>query len=109
MMESGKAIGVASTVVEMELLVKPTRDGDVIGREKIETFLKQQPNLLIRPVDGTVVRRAADVRARTRLDPVDAIIVATCLEEQCDAIIGNDASIADHFSDIPYIYLDDYI
>ena len=109
MMENGRAIGVASTVMEMELLMKPLRDGDIFGREKIEIFLRQQHNLLIRPVDRLVARRAAVVRARTRLAPLDAIMVATALEERCEAIIGNDAVIASRPVGIPYLYLDDYV
>lgn len=109
MIENRKAIGVVSTVVEMELLVKPLREQDFTSRNRIETFLRQQANLFIRPVDRTVARRAADVRARTRLDALDAIILATCLEEGCDAIIGNDSDIAANFSDIPYMYLEDFI
>lgn len=109
MMENGRAIGVASTVMEMELLVKPLRDRDIVGRDKIEIFLRQQQNLLIRPVDRLVARRAADVRVRTRLAPLDAIIVATALEERCEAIIGNDAVIASRPVGISYLYLDDYV
>ena len=38
-----------------------------------------------------------------------AIIVATALEERCDAIIGNDSIIASRLTGIPYLYLDDYV
>lgn len=109
MMESGQTMGFISTVVEMELLVRPLRQQDMAGRDRVETFLRQLRNLFVRPVDRIVARRAAEVRARTHLAPLDSIIVATGLEEQCDAIVGNDSLIASRPTGIPYLYLDDYI
>ena len=41
--------------------------------------------------------------------PMDAIIVATAVEERCDAIIGNDSMMAARTTDIPYLYLNDYV
>ena len=109
MMEGGQAIGFVSTIVEMELLVKPMRERDMVGQERAEIFFRQQRNLSVRFVDRIVARRAAQVRARMYLSPLDAIIVATCLEERCDAIIGNDSFIASRIVGIPYLYLDDYV
>ena len=108
-MESGQAIGFISTVVEMELLGKPTREKNFAARDRAEAFLRETHNLAVRPVDRTIARRAADVRARTRLAPLDSIIVATGLEERCEAIIGNDSIIASRSTGIPYFYLDDYL
>ena len=108
-MESSQAMGFISTIVEMELLVKPMCQRDMIVRDRIEIFLRGTHNLAVRPVDRVVARRAADVRARTRLAPLDAIVVATALEERCDAIIGNDSMIASRPTGIPYFYLDDYV
>ena len=109
MLEDGRARGNVSTIVEMELLVKPMRDKDTAGLDRVELFLRGQTNLTIRPVDRIVARRAAHMRANIRLSPPDAIIVATALEERCDAIIGNDSVIASRATGIPYLYLDDYI
>ena len=108
-MESGHTVGSISSIVEMEILVKPKRDQATKAQDKAETFLRETPNLTVRPVDRVVARRAADVRARTRLAPLDAIIVATALEDRCDAIIGNDSVIASQTTGILYLYLDDYL
>ena len=102
-------VGVISTIVELEILVKPMRDRDDDAQDRVETFLQQRPNLSIRPVDRMIARRAANIRARTRLLPMDAIIVATAVEERCDAIIGNDSMMAARTTDIPYLYLNDYV
>ena len=109
MMDSGQAIGVMSAVAEMELLVKPMREQNTVSLARIEVFLQQQHNLVVRSVDRIVAKRAAEIRARTRLAPMDSIIVATALEERCEVIIGNDSVIASRTLGIPYLYLDDYI
>ena len=107
--ERGRAMGFVSTIVEMELLVKPLRDRDMVARDRVEMFLRRQHIFEVRSVDRVVARRAADVRARTHLSAQDGIIVATGLEERCDAIIGNDSVIASCRLGIPYLYLDDYV
>ena len=110
LMELGYALGFLSTIVEMEILVKSIRERDTVAHDRAETFLRGRANLTVRSVDRIVARRAAEVRARTHLAPLDSIIVATGLEERCDAIIGNDSMIASRPVGIPpYLYLDDYV
>ena len=109
MMEKGQVLGFASTLVEMEMLVKPMRDGDNETRTRIEVFLRHMPNLLVRPVDRSIARRAARLRARTNLPSIDSVIAATSIEERCDALIGNDALLARRLTDIEYLYLGEYI
>ena len=108
MLERGWARGVLSAITEMELLVQPVRERDAATVNRMQIFFQETPNLTVRPVDRVVARRAADVRARTRLARLDAIIVATALEERCDAIIGNDYVIASRSTGISYMYLNDY-
>ena len=98
-----------STVVELELLVKPLRGGQRHALEEVELLLLETPNLFIRSLDRTIARRAADVRARTGLLTPDAIIIATALEERCDAIVGNDERMASRVTGVPYLYLEDYV
>ena len=107
--QSGSAVGVLSTTVEMEVLVKPTRDQDINALDRIEVFFANLRNFIIKPVDQTIARRAAVVRAHTRLESIDAIIAATYMEEHCDAIIGNDAVMAARTTGIRYLYLNDYV
>jgi len=109
LIERGSITGTASTVVEAEALVKPLRNQDWLAVEKIDLFFRSSPNLVLRGVDRTIARRAALVRANSRMSLPDAIIVATALEERCDAIVGNDAAIASQTLDIPYLRLDNYI
>ncbi len=107
--ESGRVRGVISTTVEMEMLVGPLRNGDVGAYERVEMFLLHRPNLSVVEVSRAIARRAADIRARTGLSPLDSIVVATALSADCDVIIGNDAMIGSKNIGVPYLYLNDYV
>lgn len=109
MMRKGEALGVISTVVELELLVKPFRERDQIALDQVTLLLDDTPNLFIRSLDRSIARRAAGIRARTRLSIPDSVIAATALEERCDAIIGNDVDMAQRVIRIPYLCLEDYV
>jgi predicted nucleic acid-binding protein len=107
--EEGAVQAIVSTINELEVLVKPLRARDRRALTRAVLFFRRTPNLLVRPVDRVVARRAADVRARTGLAVPDAVIVATSLEERCDALIGNDARMAARAVGVPYLYLEDYV
>ena len=109
MMERGFTLATVSTVVEAETLVKPLRDRNRLALERIELFFRNSPNLRFRSLDRTIARRAARVRATSRLALPDAIVVATALEEGCDALIGNDAAMVQHTFGLPYLYMADYV
>ena len=109
MMDRGLIVGSVSTVVEAEVLVKPLRDRNRRAQETIELFFRNSPNLVMRGVDRTVARRAASVRASSRLRLPDAIVVATAIEERCDVLIGNDRDMYRDVSHIPYLHLDNYV
>lgn len=106
--ESGYAQGVLSAVVEMEVLVRPLRAGDLAAYDRMDMFLLHHQNLRVAEVSRVIARQAADVRARTGLAALDSIIVATALNTRCDAIVGNDAVIASKITGIPYLYLNDF-
>jgi predicted nucleic acid-binding protein len=108
--ERGLAVGVVSTIVEMEVLVRPIRDQRFDVVERVDMLFRNVRTLLIREVDRTVARLAAGLRARTNLKTPDALIAATAVAEGCDAIIGNDQDFAVRVQqDIPYLRLDDYV
>ena len=108
MLESGFVTATVSTVVEAETLVGPLRAHDRPAIENVELFFRNAPNLRFRSLDRTIARRAAEVRATTRLRLPDAVIVATALEERCDALIGNDAAMVGHTFGLPYVYMGGY-
>ena len=109
LMERGLVMAIASTVVEAEVLVKPLRDRDMLALDRVVLFFRESPNLLIRDFDRSVSRRAAQIRATSHLRLPDAMIVATALEERCDAIVGNDAAMAQQVRELPYLYMENYV
>jgi predicted nucleic acid-binding protein len=106
--EAGQAVGVVSTIVEMELMVRPVREQDLGFLARLNLFLRHEPNIVVRSVDRQVARTAARVRAQTLMATPDALIAATAEVEACDAIIGNDAAFAKRSAAIPYLRLDNY-
>lgn len=104
----GSMVGVVSTIVQAELLVKPIREGDAQVIANVEALLSQVPGLLVCPADSGVARQAARIRATTQLTLADAIIAATAVEQRCEAIIGNDREMATRFLEVSYILLGDY-
>ena len=54
--DRGEARGFISTIVEMELLVKPLRDRNLRGLERVEIFLREMPNLVVRSADRVIAQ-----------------------------------------------------
>jgi hypothetical protein len=77
-----------STVTLMELLVRPTIAGPRIANTML-TSLTQFPHLHLAPVDEAVAVQATELRARDKVTPADALIVATWLVLRCEVIISN--------------------
>jgi len=99
---------VISTLTEMELLVEPLASGRSNIVVEIEDLLRRLNRLVILPVDRSLARVAADLRARTRLRSVDALVAATALATGCRCVVGNDREFAKRVtSEIEYVVLDD--
>ena len=109
MVDRGFMMATVSTVVEAETLVGPLRHRDRAATEKVELFFRNAPNLRFRSLDRAIARRAAEVRATSRLRLPDAVIVATALEERCDALVGNDAAMVGNTFGLSYVYMGDYV
>lgn len=107
--ELGEAVGVLSTIIELELLVRPLREQNLSFVVRLDLFLRNERNIVLRPVDRPVARAAAAIRARTNLKVPDAILAATAAVERCDAIIGNDAEVARRSTEVPYLQLSSFV
>ena len=75
--ESGQLRGVISTVSEMEILVEPLAQRRLQLVNDIEDLLRRLAGLDVVPVDRVLARRAAELRAQTRLRSLDAMVAAT--------------------------------
>ena len=94
-----------SVVTELELLVRPIREGDWWELEQVRIVL-EGPGVHIVELDRTVARMAAEIRAKHALSLADATIVATAMYTGCDVIVGNDERCARRVRDVPYVLLD---
>lgn len=106
--QAGDLSIIVSAVTEAELLVRPERDDNHAARERIQDLLSES-GIYVAGVDRKIARRAAAIRARTRLRLPDAIIVATALETDCEAIVGNDGQWPNGDFSIPVIRLDELV
>jgi predicted nucleic acid-binding protein len=106
--QAGSLSIIVSAITEAELLVKPERDGNEAAQERIADLLSEN-GIYVIGVDRRIARRAAAIRAHARLKLPDAIIVATGLETDCEAIVGNDGQWSKKDVDIPFIRLDDVV
>ena len=100
-----------STATLMELLVRPTIAGPRVANAML-TSLTQFPHLHLAPVDEAVAVQAAEVRARDKIAPADALIVATGLVLHCEVIISNDDAwqrrLSTRYAQIQFLYLDSF-
>ena len=82
---------VSSELILMETLVLPLRNGDSILINAYEELLLSEPMQLV-PINQSILRRAANLRATTNLKTPDAIHAATAISVNCDLFITNDKS-----------------
>jgi len=104
--EFGQLRAVMSVVTEMELLARGSVQGKLQAINDVEQLLRRLRSLRILDVDRTIARRAAELRARTRVKGLDAVIVGTALTEGCRRLIGNDQEVARRVTEIDYVTMD---
>ncbi len=104
--ESGKLRAAVSVVTEMELLATHAVQSNRQSVNDVEELFRRVNNLVVLDVDRTIARRAAELRADTRIKGLDALIVATALTQGCRHVIGNDGEVARRVSVVEYHTLD---
>ena len=107
--ENGQWKAVTSTVTVMELTVRPWQlDRPAVARE-YEALLAHFPNLVLADVTRDVARQAAQLRARYRVRPADALQVATALIHGATAFVTNDSFLTRLASVLDIVMLDDFV
>jgi predicted nucleic acid-binding protein len=104
----GAFAGVTSVLTLMEIAVRPLQVGRPEVAEEYEVLLANYPNLAIAAIDRPTARRAAELRARHRLRPADALQLATCLERGATAFLTNDRELR-RVSDLQVLILEDFV
>jgi predicted nucleic acid-binding protein len=82
-----------SAITLTEILVKPPPANDNALQDEYLHLLTTTDNVHLMPVNATIAKRAALLRARYKLKTPDAIHVATALKTGCNAFLKNDVGI----------------
>ena len=93
----------------MELLVLPLRSQRDFLVSEYRDILTDETVVALHDVNLDIAVRAADIRARYRLETADSIIAATALESRCSHFITNNS---DDFKRVPglnVIVIDNYV
>ena len=92
--QAGRWTAITSVITLMELTVRPWQiERPAVARE-YEALLIHFPNLTLVDVTREVARRAAQLRARYRLRPADALQAATALVGGATALVTNDRGLS---------------
>jgi len=107
--EAGRWLAVTSTVTVMELTVRPWQlDRPAVARA-YEALLVHFPHLILADVTRDVARRAAQLRARYRVRPADALQVATVLIHEATAFVTNDRLLTRLSPALDVVMLDNFV
>ena len=107
--EKGKWQGVTSTITLMEITVRPWQLGRESAAREYEAILVHFPNLSVVDVDRNVARAAAQLRAKYKVSPPDALQVAASLSFGAKAFLTNDKRLSRLQELIDILVLDDFV
>lgn len=107
--ENGKWLGVTSTITLMEITVRPWQLGNETAAREYEAVLVHFPNLTIVDVDRNVARAAAQLRAKYKVSPPDALQVAASISYGANAFLTNDRRLSRLEDVIDIIVMDDFL
>lgn len=91
--DHGDLVGVTSGLSLMEVLVVPYRSGNSALADRYEALLTNSRGLRFIEVDRRLLKAAAQVRARFKIRPPDAIKMAAALLGNCNSFLTNDRRI----------------
>jgi predicted nucleic acid-binding protein len=106
--ESGQVEGLTTTITLSELLTRPAQANDQQAMQDYELYITRFPNLQLVPLDASLARETARVRAETRLRMPDAVQIAAARLYQADAIVTNDRRWLNRVHRPDLIMLDEY-
>jgi predicted nucleic acid-binding protein len=107
--ENGKWLGVTSTITLMEITVRPWQLENESAAREYEAVLVHFPNLTIVNVDRDIARAAAQLRARYKVSPPDALQVAASASFGANAFLTNNKRLIKLEEVIDVIVMDDYL
>jgi predicted nucleic acid-binding protein len=91
---SSRSLGAYTSLVTLaEVLVLPLRNGDTALEQQYRSLLFTPSGIQTRQIGRPATNRAADLRARYRLDLPDAFQIAVALGARCQAFLTNDVRL----------------
>ena len=91
MFQAGQIELISSELIMMEVLVLPLRNNNEALISDYEQLLLNSAMQLV-PIDQSILRQAANLRATNSIKTPDAIHAATAMAVNCDLFITNDNS-----------------
>lgn len=91
--ETGRNLGLCSTLSLLEVLVQPYRRNDEEVINRFYGLLTTYPNLTWVELSVEIADLAARLRAKYRLKTPDAILLATSIHSGATGFVGNDAQL----------------
>lgn len=89
--ESGKNLGICSTLSLLEILVQPYRDNNEELVNQFYGMLTTYPHLTWIDMSLEIADLGAQLRARYNLKTPDSILLATAIHSEASGFIGNDS------------------
>jgi predicted nucleic acid-binding protein len=81
-----------SELTLLEVLINPIKQGDNLLISDYEQLLLDT-NIQLKPINQSILREAANLRANTKIKTPDAIHIATALAVNCTAFLTNDLGL----------------
>ena len=91
--DTAALVGHCSTVTLTELLTQPKRTQKTQLENEYRNLLMHSRNLTLVSITPEIAETVAELRARYRLRPPDALQVAAALESRCEALLTNDTDL----------------
>ena len=88
--DAGSLTLVTSELSLAEIMVKPIRTANVSEQENYKKAITSTDDLIVVPVDRSILIQAAETRANTKLKLPDAIHAATAIASNCTTFLTND-------------------
>lgn len=104
--DAGTLQGVTSPITLMECLVVPIRQGLTQVQQNFTDLLVAGANMTFVPLDQTIAKQAADLRARYNLSLADSFQVAAALGAGCGALLTND-HLLKRIRELPVLVVDE--
>jgi len=109
MIRDGEVVPVTSSITLMEINVRPLQLGYADVADEYELLISRFPNLHVYEVSIPIARIAAELRAKYRLRPADALQVATALHFDATLFVSNDDKLKAVADEITVLILKDFL